>query len=291
MSRIIDYETSWFQELVPRDYYNEGDLERTITHYIELIFPDYIVFPFKQSLFNPLTTKSSAADLGMVKRDYTEWYIIEVELGRHSKKEVLEQIHTFRYFIANTSHSDYIYKQRINFDKLKLETLITSVSPRLLVIVNENKIDWKNDLKKLDCQMCVFQIYNDFDNRKMYRLEGEYPMVYTSFCNCKYEKTLPYTIKILNNKELFLTHSLRDGDYIDIIFEGKKNKWQKVENRNEVYLTCESSSPPLDPISSRYRLNYHSSQTIVKSKRRFFGWMFPSKAIIINNDTFVFEKD
>jgi hypothetical protein len=289
MSKIIDHETKWFQELAPRDYYNEGDLERTITHYIEIIFPDYIVFPFKQSLSNLITGKSSAADLGMVRKDYKEWYIIEVELGRHSKKEVLEQIHTFRHFTPTLSHSDYIFQKRNNFDKVKLETLITSVSPKLMVIVNENKEDWKPELKKLDCKMCVFQIYNDFENRKLYRLEGEYPIVYTSFCNCKYEKTLPYTIKILNNKELFSKHNVKSGDYLDIVFEGKKYKWKREDFGTDIFLTCESTTPPLDPISQRYKLNYYSTKTIVKTKKNFFS--FYKRETIINHNTFVFIKD
>ena len=43
MSKVLDHDTVWFQELAPRDYYNENDLERTVKLYLETIFPDYKV--------------------------------------------------------------------------------------------------------------------------------------------------------------------------------------------------------------------------------------------------------
>ena len=47
MSKVLDHDTVWYQELAPRDYYNENDLERTVKLYLETIFPDYKVFSFK----------------------------------------------------------------------------------------------------------------------------------------------------------------------------------------------------------------------------------------------------
>ncbi len=259
MSKVIDHKTVWYQEVASRDYYLETDLERTIMIYLELIFQGYKVFPFKQSLTNKVTGKSSAADLGMIKSDYSEWYVIEVELGKHSQKEVIEQIETFRNFTPTSDHANYINKKRPGeFNLTKLTALITNRSPELMVIVNENKEDWKTDLKRLSCKMCVFQIYNDFKGRRMFRLDGEHPFIFTDFCNCKYEKALPNTVKVLK-KDFLEGYGIKNGDKVNIEFSGINYLWERKDDGSEVFLICDSRTPPLDTMSSRYRLNYNKS--------------------------------
>lgn len=289
MSKVLDHDTVWFQELAPRDYYNENDLERTVKLYLETIFPDYKVFSFKQKLLNNKTGKSSAADLGMIKNDYSEWYVIEVELGKHTKEEVIKQIHTFRNFTPTKDNSDYICRERKDLIKSRVESLITSsIVPKLMVIVNEDKEIWKSDLAKLSCEMCVFQIYNDFDNRKLYRISGEFPTIYTDFCHCKFEKSLPFAIKLLSN-DFLNRHGIKNGDQLEIFFEGKSFKWERQDVANVPYLICNSATTPLDPISARYRLNYYSKNRTIQN-RNLLSRLF-SKIKTINQNTFVFIKD
>jgi hypothetical protein len=293
MSKVIDHKTIWYQEIASRDYYLENDLERTIMVYLELIFPDYRVFPFKQDLLNPLTGKKSAADLGMVKIDYSEWYVIEVELGKHTKKEVVEQIETFRNFKPSVANAEYIDEKRPGvFDLKKLTTLVLG-NPKLMVIVNEYKEDWKADLSRLSCEMCIFQIYNDFSGRRMYRLDGEYPFIFTNFCNCKYEKTLPNTVRVLK-KDFLDGYGIKDGDSLTIEYLGVNYIWEREDAGSEVYLICKSSIPPLDPLSPRYRLNYNTS--ILKATKKVgvisnFLDLFRKNTIPQKRNIFTFVKD
>ena len=229
MSQVIDHEYKWFQEVAPRDFYSENDLERTLMHNLELLFPDFKVFAFKQSLYNPLTKSNNTPDLGMVKSDYSEWYVIEVELGKHTLKEVIEQIGTFRNCSYTKTNSDYIYTENVGrFDQIKLEALILSKQPELMVIVNEDKIDWKGPLKKLKCKTCIFQIYNDFSGRRLFRLDGEHPFVATDFSNCRYEKKVAYVVKVL--KPGFLDgYGVSNGSSINIEYNGIINKWRRQD--------------------------------------------------------------
>ncbi|MEG0849929.1 MAG: hypothetical protein RSD71_07295 [Flavobacterium sp.] len=288
MSKVLDHRDAWYQELAPRDYYLETDLERTIKLYLEVIFPDFKVFSFKQQLVHSVTGNKSAADLGMIKSDYSEWYVIEVELGKHSKSEVLEQIDTFRNFRPTIDNSTYIYKERSDFNKAKLDNLIVSKQPNLMVIVNEAKPDWKKDLAKFDCKLCIFQIYNDFENKKLYRIDGDYPSVYTDFCFCKYEKYLPSAVKILNT-DFLNNYNISNGETIDIFFEGKSYLWTREDDGRDIYLVCNSSHPPLDPMSSRYRLNYYSAKRAVPKSNFLFKLLGLKKEF--NQNTFVFKKD
>lgn len=256
MSQVIDYAYKWYQEVAPRDYYIENDLERAVMHNLEIFFPGFIAFAFKQRLINVKTGAANAADLGMVKSDYSEWYVIEVELGKHSLPEVTGQIDTFKNCVYTNVNSDYILNERPGvFDKTQLEVLVTNKSPKLMVIVNEDKSEWVEHLKNLGCMTCVFQIYNDLSGRYLYRLDGEYPFVTVDFCNCKYEKEVAFVVKVL--KIDFLDgYGIPDGATIQIDYNGVLNRWKRKDSGNKVYLVCESPYPPLDSFCYRYRLNY-----------------------------------
>jgi hypothetical protein len=293
MSKVMDHRQVWYQEVASRDYYLENDLERTIMLYLELIFPEFIVFPFKQDLINTITGKKSAADLGMVKSDYTEWYVIEVELGKHSQSDVIEQIETFRNFKPTSDHVHYIDAKRPNkFNFTKLNSLVTTKTPELMVIVNEYKAEWKRELQRLNCKMCVFQIYSDFSGKRMYRINGEHPFVFTDFCNCKYEKQLPNTVKVLQS-DFLNGYGIKDGDSVDIIFNGVKYRWERVDAGQQVFLICNSPVPPLDPLSSRYRLNFKEAYIKSKAKKiliKIVDW-FSNGRTIARGSTFTFIKD
>ena len=217
MSKVIDsIANNWYQEVAPRDFYLEIDLERVIMHNLSLIFPEYLPAMFKDDLIHKVTGKTNRADLCMIKSDYSEWYVIEVELGKHTKGEVVNQIDTFRNCIYTKENANYIYQKNKSLNLSRLTTLVVGTPPELMVIVNEVKKDWKSDLSKLNCKMCVFQIYNDFDGKRMFRLEGEHPFVYTNFRNCTYEKQLPYAIKILKEEMFLDSLNIKNGMQINI---------------------------------------------------------------------------
>ncbi|MDP3462313.1 MAG: hypothetical protein Q8S18_05960 [Bacteroidales bacterium] len=295
MSKVIDSTSNnWYQEVAPRDFYLETDLERIIMHNLPLIFPEYIPVLFKDDLIHRVTGKTNRADLCMIKSDYSQWYVIEVELGKHTKNDVVNQIDTFRNCNYTDDNANYIHKRKKSLNLSKLTSLIKGTPPELMVIVNEVKNDWKSALSSLNCKMCVFQIYNDFDGRQMYRLEGEHPFIYTNFRNCKYEKELPYAVKILREEGFLDSLNINDGMQINIEYNGVKHTWERQDAGNDVFLICNSKMSPLDSLSSRYRLNYYKTGWIKQPIGNFFQILFgkylkrPKFQI---NNSFSFTKD
>ncbi len=262
MSRVIDKNKVWYQEVAPRSFYNEEDLERAIIQNLEIIFPQFIAFPFKKSLQSLKTLENNRPDLAMVKTDYSEWYIIEVELGKHNKEHVLGQIETFYDSDYFEEHADYMFQQCPRLDLVQLKDMINRKVPEFMVIVNEPKPDWVEDLRELRCKCCVFQIYHDFKGNPLYRLNGEHPYIYTNFCHCKYQKYgSPYTIEVL---DFYFLDSYRipDSGDITIEFNGLALKWQRQNDGKRVFLHCNHFVPPLDPLTDRYRLNYNNDLDI-----------------------------
>lgn len=260
MARAIDFNNVWYQEVTPRSYYLENDLERVVMQNLEIIFPQFHALLFKKSLLDSVTTLSKIPDLAIVKKDYTEWYIIEVELGKHQKNHVVDQIKAFYNCGYRDEHAVYIHSQRPDLDLDELKKMIAKVPPNFMVIVNENKPDWVDDLRKIRCKTCVFQIYHDFHGHALHRINGEHPYIYTRFSHCKYQKTLPYAIEIL--EPTFLnSYGINNTDKLNIEYNGKNVQWERKDSGRQVYLICKNENPPLDPLTHRYRLNYDDALT------------------------------
>ena len=258
MAKAIDFNDVWYQEVTPRSYYIENDLERTVIQNLEIIFPQFHALLFKKKLINPVTTLGSVPDLAMVKRDYSEWYIIEVELGKHDKKHVVEQIEAFYNCGYTDEHAVYIHSKRTDLDITRLKTMISKVIPNFMVMVNEAKPDWVADLKKLRCKTCEFQIYHDFNGNALYRLNGEHPFIFTKFSHCSYQKNVPYVVEVLD-KNFLNSYGIDNTDVINIEYSGKYVQWQRKDTGSQVFLISKNDRPPLDPLTHRYRLNYDDS--------------------------------
>jgi len=258
MAKAIDYNNTWYQEVTPRSYYLENDLERAIILNLEIIFPQFHALLFKKTLVDSVRLKNSIPDLAMVKSDYSEWYIIEVELGKHNKGHVVDQIQSFYNCGYLDEHADYIFLQRPDLDLTKLKSMVAKVPPKFMVIVNEPKEDWVAELRKLRCKTCVFQIYHDFAGNPLYRLNGEHPFIYTHFCHCKYQKTLPYAIEVLETQFLE-SYGIENTHVVNIEYNGRNFLWERQDDGSKVFLICNNDKPPLDPLRDRYRLNYNDS--------------------------------
>jgi hypothetical protein len=260
MAKAIDNKNIWYQEVSPRSFYDEEDLERAIIHNLQIIFPQFKALPFKKSLFDIARHKRNKPDLAMVKADYSEWYIIEVELGKHSKDHVTDQIQTFFNCSYVDEHAEYIHSQRSHdLDLNSLKAMVAAKVPEFMVIVNEPKSDWVDDLKSLRCKTCIFQIYHDFDGKPLYRLNGDHPYIYTKFCHCKYQKVgSPYTVEVLD-KQFLDSYGINDGATVPIECNGLSLQWLRQDDSNRIFLHCDTATPPLDSLTDRYRLNFNDA--------------------------------
>jgi len=257
MARAIDNNSVWYQEVTPRSFYDEEGLERVIIQNLEIIFPQFKALVFKKPLFDPTRHQNNKPDLAMVRNDYSEWYIIEVELGKHDKAHVIDQVQTFFECRYDDSHAEFIHSKRSDLDLDSLKSMIATKTPEFMVIVNEPKSEWVSDLKALRCKTCIFQIYHDFNGNPLYRLNGEHPYIYTNFCHCKYQKVgAPYTVEVLD-KHFLDSYGISNGTDIHIEYNGTNMKWTREDDSTRIFLHCTNTRPPLDALTDRYRLNYN----------------------------------
>lgn len=251
----IEYSNPWFQEIEPTSFYSEEDLERSVILNLESVFPQFWATTFKKLLKNPTRKKGNTPDLALVKKDYSEWYVIEVELSNHNVKHIQEQVDTFYRCNYNTTHADYLYSKNPHLDQQKLRSMVSSFPPKLMVVINETNSSVNNAVKPYNCSVCIFQIFLDKDSNPIYRLNGEHPIVYTEFCFCQLLKSLPYTVKILDDDNFIKSNGFQDGSIINIAYNTIISKWELISSGTEYYLVNKSSKFPLEPSTKRYILS------------------------------------
>jgi hypothetical protein len=248
----------WYQEIQPKSFYSEEDLERAVLLNLQSLFPDFFAVTYKRKLQNLTTKKKNAPDLALIHKNYESWFVIEVELADHNIAHIEQQISTFH----NTTygHQDTEYFVRKNpglFDQAKLDNLINSKAPNLMVIANEYNDSIQDEIQKYDCKYCVFQMFLDRDSNPLYRLDGDYPLIHNDFCFCFLEKTLPYAVKILDDDQFIDSRNLQHGDVINIAFNSRLSKWELDTSNRDKFLICNSLNLPLEPSTNRYMLSYN----------------------------------
>src|SRR6266849_6113940 len=95
MARILHSDGGWYDELRTVAYYLESDLEKWILQHAKSIFPSHFVFPFKKSILGQTSGANKRPDLALLRRDFSAWSIVEVEIEGHELSHVLEQTRVF----------------------------------------------------------------------------------------------------------------------------------------------------------------------------------------------------
>lgn len=264
MARLLTTDPpSWFDELNSVAYYGETEFEIELKQHLHNIFPNFYAFSYKLKVQNSdgVTKKP---DLALLKKDYKEWWIIETELENHTLEHVKSQVEIFKSGIYNSFiTSDYIYdkvksEHRIILSKTKLRNLIMRETPKILVIVDSDKDGWTTELKRINVDLCVFQIFKNCKGKQAYRLSGQYPIIPEKQCFCRYHKTIANLIEV--TKTNFLdTFSKKT---VELVYDGKLTKWSIIRDHNKLYLRFLGQVNPIPP-NNKYVLQIHNAKKLI----------------------------
>lgn len=240
MSRVfIPTDGKWYSEVNLVSFLYESELEKRIIQHADDVFKEFYVLPFKLTLENR-QGKTSKPDLIFIRKDYSEWWLVEVEKSGHSIGHVEEQIVVFNTAVINSTYiTDYVITTAQNHNKTldsnSVHNLVSTHRQKTMVIVDEPKESWKASLSKYKAKICIFQVYLSSDSTELYRIYGEYPYVFISHCHCIISRKLP-NILTIDNQTLFSQFAHEDEFNVIDNF-GRLSRWQKVVLRRNVYLT------------------------------------------------------
>jgi len=143
---------------------NEAQFELDVARALSCIYRNHhcIVFSGTFSYQN----ENFAADLALIARDFSHWFIIEVELVSHSfEHHVLPQVISFRY---GEPQSDClrVLARELSVSLQRAQTLLEFVPRGVAVIANKYNRDWEVALRSHGIQFLTvsrFQSSNGTD--------------------------------------------------------------------------------------------------------------------------------
>jgi len=259
MSKILIQESHsayWFERLSAVSYYSESEFENRIIKQASFLFKEFFVVPFKKQIKHiSAPSRVTKPDLVFIKRDYSQWILIEVELDGHQEDHVLDQVEVMLHADFNSeevfeyikSKAGYVLNPSgFQFDDDLLQNLIKTKTPEVLVIVDETKVSWETPLNKKGAKLCIVQVYKNGVGEEILRIKGQYPRLYTGVVHCREAKYPPQSIEVINHFELL--ENYKAGEIIQIYFNEMLTRWNIIINKNgKCIFKCIGPSNPLPP--------------------------------------------
>ncbi|MCB2186035.1 MAG: hypothetical protein KQJ78_06425 [Deltaproteobacteria bacterium] len=149
----------------------ESDFEAEVVKALTCLQPDYWCGVFAGTFI--LEAERRTADLALVHKSLSHWFVVEVELAGHSLEyHVLPQVRCFRYGEPDFTCATSMIR---GFNHITLEqakTLLRYVPPHVAVVSNLPDPDWTRALGALDVQHLTVSVYQDQNGRSAHEIEG-----------------------------------------------------------------------------------------------------------------------
>jgi hypothetical protein len=249
VARILVGE-EWYEGL-SSDTFLEGEYERIVLSHAQLLFPDFIAVKFNRLVQHEDRIKRP--DLALIARDYANWWVVEVELAHHPLgSHVLPQIAVFARASYGAEDASYLERQSAQLNPRLLRELMRGEQPRVLVIVNQSRPDWKLPLEAYDAMLTVGEVYRSDRQRYVIRLNGDYPRTISSddfLTVCYFDPQVPRFLVVASPARL----PMPDAGRLAIEFMGDLTEWIRMSRADRVWLSPVGGRNPL-PGGLRYDL-------------------------------------
>jgi hypothetical protein len=255
MARIL-INRVWYEQIEPSTF-SESELEERILIHAPSIYPEYYVLPFKLRVES--TLGNAQPDLVFISKDYSEWRVVEVEMGHHSfNGHVERQIEKLADAEYGSRVAHYLYGKNNELDLDKLLYLIENVPPQLLVIVNEPKSEWIEPLLRYNAIIAIFELFRAEDETEVFRVNGEYPTLFiNTISECTFHPYAPRLIRIHAPAGL----ELPPRGKIKLRYNNCLTEWTRLDAEDAVFLSPVGNNP-LKP-GRNYELYRQSDNTLV----------------------------
>lgn len=224
----------WFEQIAPQSF-DEKEIETLIIVYAPTVYPEYHVLPFKKSVSN-LGNKNRIPDLIFIAKDYTDWWICEVELGEHPDSHIEEQVKAFTEANYGVDETNYICNKntelQLNYERIN--KLFQDVPPRVFVIVNEPKKAWKKIISRYGAMLGVFELFrSQITGEEIFRVNGDYPSRYiTQISKCNPHPILAQVFIVETPENLNLPKS----GIISLIYNSCLTEWRRTDVNGQVMI-------------------------------------------------------
>lgn len=228
----------WYEPIESAALY-EREFESILLQKTAAIFPGYFAVSFKKTIQSDYD--SAKADYALVAKSYSEWWVVEVELGHHSLTgHVLPQIQTLRNGTYGYDVGSYLVSKNPGLDQNRTEDLIRGRSPRVLVVVDRPRPTWTPELKSAGAELAVFEIFRSEFNQHVFRLNGFVPQLDGDVLSaCHIDRMMPFLIRLESPAAL----TFDDDGKIEIAHDGRVMQFSKLDTKDAVWLAAIQRNP------------------------------------------------
>jgi hypothetical protein len=238
MAKVL-FENKWYEEVAPSGVY-ESVYEAMIKAHAEQLWPRFHPVHFKASVYAGVA--GVRADLVLIERNYSEWWVVEVEMSHHSlSSHVLPQTRK----LASASYLNEAEKLCEGCSKLelsKVKKLLKENQPGVLVIVNKPCPEWVKPLEKFGAMVAVFEVFKSDDDEHLFRVNGEHPVGSAEVISlCRFDALMNRWLLVENPISL----RVRNQTAFPIEFDGHTTIWAKYVATGKVWLHTPNGPNPL----------------------------------------------
>lgn len=150
----------------------EVDFEAEVVKSLTCLLPDYFCGVFAGNFI--LDGDRKCADLALIHKSLSHWFVVEVELASHSlEHHVIPQVRCFRFGEPESSCIASLCRGFKGITREQAERLLAHV-PRCVVVVS-NIYDhvWHPALRALDVQFLTVSIFKDHQGRTAHEVHGQ----------------------------------------------------------------------------------------------------------------------
>jgi len=157
--------------LVDPTLFIESDFEAEVVKALTCLLPDYLCGVFAGAFI--LEGERRIADLALIHKSLSHWFVVEVELAGHSlEQHVLPQVRCFRYGESELSCVTSLVNGFRELDVKQAEMLLRYVPRYVAVVGNLSDPIWKAALQAVDAQYMTVSVYRDHQGRTAHEVEG-----------------------------------------------------------------------------------------------------------------------
>lgn len=158
-------------QLVDPTQFVEGDFEAEVVKALTCLMPDYLCGVFAGAFV--LEGERRVADLALVHKSLSHWFVVEVELAGHSfEHHVLPQVRCFRYGEPEDSCVTSLVRAFGDLTRDQAASLLSHIPRYVAVVGNLPDSVWATKLSAVDAQYLTVSVYEDRNGRTAHEVEG-----------------------------------------------------------------------------------------------------------------------
>lgn len=263
MPKAVKINGVCYERVAPNSFY-EDEIERYILIHSPYLYPDHHVLPFKLLVSSPDGQPDSArADLVFIAKNYSEWWIVEIEMLDHSLEgHIIPQMQTLYFAEYGEREAKYIHNKEPSLELDRLTSLIKECPPGLLVIANgQPPGDWIGELKRFNVQVSSFEIFRCIDQQdEIFVINGSYvpKSIQCVVTDCIFEQSFGGLLRLHDPEAL----SIKTRETVMLHHHDSISEWRRIEARNEVWLEPVNRSAIPYKKKAKYQIVRHMDNSL-----------------------------